>query len=1100
MSVLGTGWKEVYLNGCQFAEAELIRRFMEDINEVQLRDKAKAKSPAVGRAFHAKIHAGLRQAKFVMVPAAAAGLPEPLQAGFFTPGTEYEANVRFSNASGVVQPDSAKDLRGIAIRVMDGRRAHDLLMTNAPASHARDARQFIAFAKAAAGGKLLFIPRLVLGVGLSEAIRMLKVVLRQSARPVSSLATEQFWSRSPYAVDGFALKFTLVPSDSARQQNPGSSPNYLREELAYRLKKSDVVYDFKVQLFRDEQTTPVEDGSVEWKELDAPFLKIGELRIPARDLSSPEAAEAEGEVNNMEFNPWNTTDHFTPIGSLNRARKLVYKSSAGMRTGKGNYERDALWVKIFNASIVGVFAMVNKIIPWHKLPRYIAVLNLLAFRVVLRKKNLYDTNDPHAPFDPNSPRFDPALIRARDSDGNFNDLNYPAMGCAGARFGRNVPRQFTYPDKQNLLEPSPREISRKLLRREQFIPAKSLNLLAAAWIQFQVHDWVSHFEPEEDNPEKVDLKKGDDWFEDPMLIRRTPSDKLSPGEIKDNMPPAYRNEETHWWDASQIYGDDKETEKRLRTHKDGKLEFDEKKHLLIINPETGLPLTGFTNNWWMGLYLFHALFTQEHNAICERLRVEYPQWDDEELFNTARLINCALMAKIHTVEWTPAILAHPAIKIALDANWWGLATETVHRLLGRISKLEAVSGIPGSQVNHQEVPFTLTEEFVAVYRLHPLIPEGVQLRKVTTGEGLKEFVPMENLAFFQAQRIFGCALFSEDEIKNLASLAQKLDKKSDHLFSDFLSGQLKKETKTALSAYLSSKQDPQFGKDAMALRSALVKDLNSLVASPSVLAGVPLNGVQLRAETQALKQEVAAATGNTGGGPGNANNDLARLNRMLLEDAYPTELKKDDIYVPGIGIADVIYSFGISNPGAITLHNYPDFLRDIVIPVASDDPDKLDAPRRIDLAATDIFRDRERGVPRYNKFRELLHRGRISSFDELTGNNAKLAQEIRDVYGTTNGQDNVDHLDLMVGMLAEPVPEGFGFSDTAFRIFILMASRRLKSDRFLTTDFTPEVYTQVGLDWISANGFSSILLRHYPELTPALRNLGNPFAPWNHVV
>ena len=33
------------------------------------------------------------------------------------------------------------------------------------------------------------------------------------------------------------------------------------------------------------------------------------------------------------------------------------------------------------------------------------------------------------------------------------------------------------------------------------------------------------------------------------------------------------------------------------------------------------------------------------------------------------------------------------------------------------------------------------------------------------------------------------------------------------------------------------------------------------------------------------------------------------------------------------------------------------------------------------------------------------------------------------------------------------------FSETAFRVFILMASRRLKSDRFFTVDYTPRVYT-----------------------------------------
>jgi hypothetical protein len=62
-----------------------------------------------------------------------------------------------------------------------------------------------------------------------------------------------------------------------------------------------------------------------------------------------------------------------------------------------------------------------------------------------------------------------------------------------------------------------------------------------------------------------------------------------------------------------------------------------------------------------------------------------------------------------------------------------------------------------------------------------------------------------------------------------------------------------------------------------------------------------------------------------------------------------------------------------------------------------------------------------------------------------------------------------------------------------------MASRRLNSDRFFTTDFTPEVYTPAGLKWVDDNGFASVLLRHFPGLRPALRNVGNPFAPWSRV-
>jgi hypothetical protein len=87
-------------------------------------------------------------------------------------------------------------------------------------------------------------------------------------------------------------------------------------------------------------------------------------------------------------------------------------------------------------------------------------------------------------------------------------------------------------------------------------------------------------------------------------------------------------------------------------------------------------------------------------------------------------------------------------------------------------------------------------------------------------------------------------------------------------------------------------------------------------------------------------------------------------------------------------------------------------------------------------------------------------------------------------------------VDLQIGMQAEQPPKGYGFSDTAFRIFILMASRRLKSDRFFTTDFRPEVYTQVGFDWVNHTTMKDVLLRHYPELEPVIGDVERIFAPW----
>src|SRR5262249_45321849 len=143
----------------------------------------------------------------------------------------------------------------------------------------------------------------------------------------------------------------------------------------------------------------------------------------------------------------------------------------------------------------------------------------------------------------------------------------------------------------------------------------------------------------------------------------------------------------------------------------------------------------------------------------------------------------------------------------------------------------------------------------------------------------------------------------------------------------------------------------------------------------------------------------------------------------------------------------------------------------------------------LDLAAVDILRDRERGVPRYNVFRKLLHLPPVSSFEALT-RNPHWARELREVYG------DVDRVDLMVGMFAEDFPEGFGFSETAFRVFILMASRRLKSDRFLSTDYNEKVYTRAGLDWVDANSMTSVVLRHFPTVAPALRGKRNAFQPW----
>src|SRR5205814_698528 len=73
-------------------------------------------------------------------------------------------------------------------------------------------------------------------------------------------------------------------------------------------------------------------------------------------------------------------------------------------------------------------------------------------------------------------------------------------------------------------------------------------------------------------------------------------------------------------------------------------------------------------------------------------------------------------------------------------------------------------------------------------------------------------------------------------------------------------------------------------------------------------------------------------------------------------------------------LPNVLYSFGIAYPGAITLHNYPRSLQKL---------ERLNG-ELIDLSVVDIVRDRRRGVPRYNDFRAALRLPRAHDWQDLS--------------------------------------------------------------------------------------------------------------------
>src|SRR5258706_11365615 len=149
----GRGWKEVYAGGSPEAEAKQFATFTDQIKRVQAQIKEREHAPFIRRAFHAKIHAGITDqvgivdAEFRILP----DISEDLQIGIFQPSATYQATVRFSSASGAIEPDATPDLRGVALRVITDRgNFHYFLMTDSPVSHASDEWQFLFAAEAIA--------------------------------------------------------------------------------------------------------------------------------------------------------------------------------------------------------------------------------------------------------------------------------------------------------------------------------------------------------------------------------------------------------------------------------------------------------------------------------------------------------------------------------------------------------------------------------------------------------------------------------------------------------------------------------------------------------------------------------------------------------------------------------------------------------------------------------------------------------------------------------------------------------------------------------------------------------------------------------------
>ncbi|XP_010551888.1 PREDICTED: alpha-dioxygenase 1 isoform X1 [Tarenaya hassleriana] len=582
---------------------------------------------------------------------------------------------------------------------------------------------------------------------------------------------------------------------------------------------------------------------------------------------------------------------------------------------------------------------VDKMVAWHKLPVFLGLVYLGLRRHLHQEYNLINVGKS-----PVGIRFNPSDYPYRTADGKFNDPFNEGAGSQNSFFGRNGP---AHDQKKKLLKPDPMVVATKLLARRKFIDTgKQFNIIATSWIQFMIHDWIDHLE----DTHQIELVAPREVANKcPLKSFRFYKTKEVPTGFFDTKTGSL-NIRTPWWDSSVIYGSNAKMLERVRTYKDGKLKISSEKGLLHVG-EDGLAVSGDVRNSWAGVSVLQSLFVMEHNSVCDALKKEYPDLEDEDLYRHARLVTSAVIAKIHTIDWTVELLKTDMLRAGMRANWYGLLGKKFKDAFGHVggSVLGGLVGLKKPQ-NHG-VPYSLTEEFTSVYRMHPLLPDDLILRDTKVKPGTNKSLPV-------------------------------------------------------------------------------------------------------------------ASTVNMG-------NLIGRKGETTLSE---------------IGFTNLMVSMGHQACGALELWNYPEWLRDLV----PQDPDGRDRPDHVDLAALEIYRDRERSVARYNDFRRALFLIPISKWEDLTDDKEAI-EVLDDVYG-----GDVEELDIMVGLMAEKKIKGFAISETAFVIFLLMATRRLEADRFFTSNFNEETYTKKGFEWVNTTeSLKDVLDRHYSDMTDKWMNSESAFSVWD---
>ena len=279
-------------------------------------------------------HHGIVQAWFIVGDS----VPESLRHGIFAAPGRHRAWIRFSNGAPHVQPDAKADQRGMAIKLVDvpGPKlldeqplAQDFVLASAPRFFIRNVPDYVEFTRCAAGKPM--IRALAFFFGWKNPFRWRwyeLTALFSTLRKTADLLATRYFSQTPYRLGPHVAKYSAIPTSPDRPLGATASPDYLRENLAARLRAGEATFDFAVQRQTRPASMPIDDATVVWDEAAAPFQKVATIRIPVQEFQSPgQMAYAEF----VSFNPWHALADHEPLGVVNRTRRAVYLAVSSLR-------------------------------------------------------------------------------------------------------------------------------------------------------------------------------------------------------------------------------------------------------------------------------------------------------------------------------------------------------------------------------------------------------------------------------------------------------------------------------------------------------------------------------------------------------------------------------------------------------------------------------------------------------------------------------------------------------------------------------------------------------------------------------------------------